>query len=46
VDGGRIGDLFAVYAGLDSGRLIVLGDAGTGKSAAAILTVLDALNHR
>jgi hypothetical protein len=26
--------------------LIVLGDAGTGKSAAAILTVIDALNHR
>src|SRR5215475_9793066 len=46
VDNGGIGDLFRVYAGLDSGRVIVLGDPGTGKSAAAILTVLDALRHR
>lgn len=46
VDSGGIGDLFGLYAGLDSGRMIVLGDAGTGKSAAAILTMLDALRHR
>jgi len=46
VDCGGIGDLFGLYAGLDSGRVIVLGEAGTGKSAAAILTMLDALRHR
>lgn len=46
VDGGGLGDLFGVLGGLDSGRVIVLGDAGTGKSAAAILTMLDALKHR
>lgn len=46
VGAGGIRDLFGVYGGLDSGRVIVLGGAGTGKSAAAILTVLDALNHR
>ncbi|GII65081.1 NACHT domain-containing protein [Sphaerisporangium krabiense] len=43
---GGIADLFGVYAGLESGRLIVLGGAGRGKSAVAILTVLDALKHR
>jgi hypothetical protein len=46
VDDGELGDLVAVYGGLDSGRMILLGGAGTGKSAAAILTVLDALTHR
>lgn len=46
VDTGGLRDLFGVYGGLDSGRVIVLGGAGTGKSTAAILTVLDALDHR
>jgi hypothetical protein len=46
VDDGGIPDLVAIYGGLDSGRVILLGGAGTGKSAAAILTVLDALSHR
>jgi hypothetical protein len=46
VDDGGLQDLAAVYGGLDSGRVILLGDAGTGKSAAAILTLLDALDHR
>ncbi|MFI1018624.1 NACHT domain-containing protein [Streptomyces sp. NPDC020965] len=39
-------DLLDVYAGSRSGRLIVLGSAGSGKSAAAILTVLNALKRR
>jgi hypothetical protein len=46
VGDGGLRDLVAVYGGLDSGRVILLGGAGTGKSAAAILTVLDALDHR
>jgi hypothetical protein len=46
VDDGGIQDLAAVYGGLDSGRVILLGEPGTGKSAAAILTLLDALDHR
>jgi predicted NACHT family NTPase len=43
---GGMPDLFRIYAGLDSGRVLVLGSPGTGKSAAAILTVLDALKQR
>lgn len=43
---GGLWDLFSVYGGLDSGRLIVLGSAGAGKSGAAIRLVLDALVHR
>ncbi len=42
---GGLSDLFAVYGGLSSGRVILLGDPGTGKSA-AILLLLDALDHR
>jgi hypothetical protein len=44
-DGG-LAELFGVYGGLDSGRLLVLGGAGAGKSSAAIMLVLDALAHR
>lgn len=43
---GGLRNLFAVYGGLDSGRLIILGSAGAGKSGAAIRLVLDALMHR
>jgi hypothetical protein len=43
---GRIGDLHALYAGLGSGRLVIAGSAGAGKSAAAVLLVLTALKHR
>ena len=43
---GQIGDLHAVYAGLGSGRLVIAGSVGAGKSAAAMLLVLAALKHR
>lgn len=43
---GELRDLFEVYAGVDTGRVVVLGDYGRGKTAAAILTVLEALDHR
>lgn len=43
---GGLRDLFAVYGGLDSGRLVLHGPAGSGKSSAAILLLLDALAHR
>ncbi len=46
VSDGGLRDLFGIYGGLDSGRLIVVGGAGTGKSAAAVLAVLDAVIHR
>lgn len=38
--------LYDVYGGLPSGRLVITGDAGSGKSAAAILLLLDALKFR
>ncbi|MEV0678586.1 hypothetical protein AB0I60_18915 [Actinosynnema sp. NPDC050436] len=38
--------LYQVYGGLPSGRVIVTGGPGTGKSSAAILLLLDALRHR
>jgi len=43
---GRLQDLFGVYAGLDSGRLIVVGAPGSGKTGTAILLMLDALKYR
>jgi hypothetical protein len=43
---GRIDDLHAVYAGLGSGRLVIAGPLGAGKSAAAVLLILAALQHR
>jgi transcriptional regulator with XRE-family HTH domain len=43
---GKAADLFHVYAGLDSGRLLLLGPPGAGKTASAIRVVLDALAHR
>ncbi|WP_018686912.1 hypothetical protein [Actinokineospora enzanensis] len=39
-------ELYRIYAGLPSGRLIVAGGPGAGKSSAAILLLLDALRHR
>ncbi|MEU4338635.1 NACHT domain-containing protein [Micromonospora lupini] len=42
--GGR--QLHRIYGSLPSGRLIVLGDAGSGKSGSAVLLALDALAHR
>jgi hypothetical protein len=44
--GGRLRDLHAVYGGLGSGRLVIVGAPGSGKSGAAVLLVLAALEHR
>ncbi len=43
--GGRR-DLHAVYGALLSGRLVLLGPPGVGKSSAALLLLLDALHFR
>jgi hypothetical protein len=43
---GTLYDLFRIYGGLSSGRLIILGEVGAGKSGAAILLLLEALAHR
>lgn len=43
---GALGDLHALYAGLRSGRLVIVGPPGAGKSGAAVLLVLQALAHR
>ncbi|MGH3707100.1 MAG: hypothetical protein ACRDRQ_03140 [Pseudonocardiaceae bacterium] len=43
---GTINDLLGVYGGLGSGRLVILGEPGAGKSGAAILLLLNALAHR
>ncbi|MEV3984513.1 hypothetical protein [Nonomuraea sp. NPDC049758] len=46
VEGGGLAGLFDLYAGLGSGRIVVMGHHGTGKSATAILLLLEALDHR
>jgi len=38
--------LYRIYGGLPSGRLLLLGKPGSGKTAAAILLLLDALRYR
>lgn len=43
---GRVVDLHAIYGGLTSGRLVIAGAPGSGKSGAAVLLVLAALKHR
>jgi hypothetical protein len=43
---GQARDLHAVYGGLRSGRLIIAGLPGSGKSGAAVLLLLAALRHR
>jgi hypothetical protein len=43
---GGLGDLHTVYGGLGSGRLVIVGSPGSGKSGAAVLLVLAALDHR
>lgn len=46
LSGGSLGELHSVYGGLDSGRIVIHGAPGAGKSGAAILLLLDALKHR
>lgn len=43
---GDITGLYAVYGGLGSGRLVIAGAPGSGKSGAAVLVILAALRHR
>jgi serine/threonine protein kinase len=43
---GGLADLFTMYAALGSGRVVILGAPGSGKTGAAILTLLHALEHR
>ncbi|MGH3831568.1 MAG: hypothetical protein ACRDRS_14175 [Pseudonocardiaceae bacterium] len=43
---GTLKDLLEVYGGLESGRLIISGGPGTGKTSAAIMLLLAALRHR
>jgi hypothetical protein len=43
---GMVDDLHAVYGGLGSGRLVIAGAPGSGKTGAAVLLVLAALQHR
>jgi hypothetical protein len=43
---GTVNDFLGVYAGLRSGRAVLLGDAGSGKSDAAAWTVYQALRIR
>jgi hypothetical protein len=43
---GEVGTLFRVYGGLDSGRAVLVGGAGSGKSGAMIRLLLDAVAHR
>jgi hypothetical protein len=45
VGGGRA-ELHDLYAGLASGRVVVVGAPGAGKTGTAILLLLDALAHR
>ena len=43
---GQVSDLHAIYGGLRSGRLVIAGAPGSGKSGAAVLLVLATLKHR
>jgi hypothetical protein len=43
---GGVQDLHTVYGGLGSGRMMIVGGPGSGKSGAAVLLVLAALRHR
>jgi hypothetical protein len=46
LESGNAGDLHALYGGLRSGRLIVAGPPGSGKTGAAVLLILAALRYR
>jgi hypothetical protein len=43
---GEIRHLYELYGGLGSGRLVITGAPGSGKSGAAVLLILAALRHR
>jgi hypothetical protein len=43
---GQISGLHALYGGLGSGRLVIAGPPGAGKSGAAVLLILAALQYR
>ena len=43
---GQVSELHEVYGGLGSGRLVIAGGPGAGKSGAAVLLILAALRHR
>jgi hypothetical protein len=43
---GQAAELHALYGGLRSGRLIIAGPPGSGKTSAAVLLLLAALRHR
>jgi hypothetical protein len=43
---GQISDLHTVYGGPGSGRLVIVGAPGSGKTGAAVLLVRDALKYR
>jgi hypothetical protein len=43
---GQVDDLHKVYGGLGSGRLVIAGGPGSGKSGAAVLLILAALQYR
>ncbi|WP_328498695.1 hypothetical protein OHS59_42590 [Streptomyces sp. NBC_00414] len=44
--GGGLRELHALYGGLASGRLLLVGPPAAGKTAAAVLLLLDALRYR
>jgi hypothetical protein len=44
--GGGLTELHAAYGGLASGRLLLVGPPAAGKTAAAVLLLLDALRYR
>jgi MFS family permease len=43
---GQVDELHEVYGGLGSGRLVIAGAPGSGKSGAAVLLILAALHYR
>ncbi|MFI7360879.1 hypothetical protein ACIBO4_01815 [Streptomyces sp. NPDC050149] len=45
-EGGELSELHAVYGGLASGRLLLVGESTVGKTAAAVLLLLTALKYR